>query len=136
MDKEKAAELVIQELGKHHSRNDLIIALCEQFGFNWQSAETFVQEVESQHGHTIAKRQSPILIILGIGILIAGFALTLYNISYIIGYLQSPPDMLSYEGLFVARSFYIRIGSFITGLAMIAGGVIGLWRVVEKLSEE
>ncbi len=136
MDKEKAADLVIQELGKHHSRNDLIIALCEQFGFNWQSAELFIREIETQHGRTIAKRQSPILFILGIGILLAGFALTIYNISYIIGYLQSPPDALSYEGVLVARSFYIRIGSFITGLAMIAGGVIGLWRVVTKLFQE
>ena len=135
MDKEKAAELVIQELGKHHSRNDIIIALCEQFGFNWQSAELFIREIETQHGRKIAKRQSPILIILGLGILLAGVVLTLYNVSYIIGYYQSPPDTLSYEGVLGVRTFYIRIGSFITGLAMIAGSVIGLWRVVAKLSD-
>ena len=32
MDKEKATEFVIKELGKHHDRNEIIRALCEQMG--------------------------------------------------------------------------------------------------------
>lgn len=83
MDREKATEFVVKELGKHHSRNEIIVALCEQMGLNWREAELLVQEIESQQDRAIAIRQSPVLITLGIGIFLAGAWLTLNSALYI-----------------------------------------------------
>ena len=133
MNKEKATEFVVKELGKHHNRNDIIVTLCEQMKLNWREAELLVQEIESQQGRAIAIRQSPIIIVLGVGILLAGIWITFSNFLFFVGFFQSQHDTFSVMGTLELRALTIRAGSLISGLAMIAGGVIGSWKFFYRL---
>ena len=133
MNKEKATEFVIRELGKHHNRNEIITALCEQMGLNWQEAGKLVQEIESQHGRAIAARQSPIVIVLGIGLLIVGIGLTCYESMFFMNFFQSRHDVLSVDNALEIRSVYYQAGSLLTGISMIIGGIVGSWEVISKL---
>jgi hypothetical protein len=136
MNKEKATEFVIRELGKHHNRNEIITALCEQMGLNWREAGQFVQEIESQHGRAIAARQSPIIIILGIGLLIAGIGITCYNSIFFLNFFQSRHDVLSVDNALEMRAAYYRAGSLVVGISMIVGGIVGSWETISKLLKE
>jgi hypothetical protein len=136
MNKEKATEYVIRELGKHHNRNEIITALCEQMGLNWREAGQLVQEIESHHGHAIAARQSPIIIILGIGLLIVGIGLTCYSSIFFINFFQSQHDVLSIDNALEMRAAYYQAGSLIVGISMIIGGIAGSWKTISKLLKE
>lgn len=136
MDKEKATQFVIKELGKHHNRNEIIVALCEQMGLNWREAELLIQEIESQHGRAITVRQSPIIIILAIGLLVVGMGLIGYNFLFFINFFQEQHNALSVDGALEIREVYYRVGSLITGICMVIGGVIGSWKTISNLLKE
>jgi hypothetical protein len=51
MKKEEAVAFIIQELGKHNSKNEIIRILCERTGMPWSGAEKFMQQVEDEHSH-------------------------------------------------------------------------------------
>src|SRR5436190_1432444 len=124
MDQAEATEFVVRELGKHHSRDDIIRTLCEQAGFDWYRAKEFVQRVEKEHGQRIAIRQSPLIVILGLATLLVGVGLSTW---------------VTWETLQGTIIFFISmpipyLGNviyFITGLGMIAGGIAGLWKTIE-----
>lgn len=126
MDHAEATEFVVRELGKHRSRDEIIRTLCEQAGFDWKRAQQFVRQVETEQGSRIALRQSPLIVILGLGTLLAGIVITLWvtleTLSGTIIFLLSMP--IPYLGNFVY---------FTTGLGMIAGGFLGLWRTIKAL---
>ena len=126
MDQAETTEFVVRELGKHRSRDDIIQALCEQGGFDWYRAKEFVQRVESEHGSRIAVRQSPLLIIIGLGTLLAGLALSAWvtweTLRGTIIFFFSMP--IPYLG----NAVY-----FITGLGMIAGSIAGMWKTIEGI---
>ena len=136
MDKEKATEFVIKELGKHHDRNEIIRALCEQMGLNWGEAGKLVQEVEAGHGRAIAARQSPIIIVFGVGLLIVGLGITCYSSVFLISFFQSGHDALSIDNALDMRSAYYRFGSLALGISMIIGGLVGSWQTIASLFKE
>ena len=136
MNKEKATEFVIRELSKHHNRNDIIKALCEQMGLNWREAGQLVQEIESQHGRTIAARQSPIIVIFGVGLLVLGLGITCYNTMFFINFFQLPHDSLSMDNALDIRAAYYRAGALLVGVSMIIGGIVGSWETISKLFKE
>lgn len=133
MNKEKATEFVVKELGRHRSRNDIIVTLCEQMRLGWREAELLVQEIESQQGRAIAMRQSPMIIILGVGVLLAGIWITVNNSLYFMDFFLSQHDTFSVMEALELRTIYLRAGSLLSGLAMIAGGIIGSWQFFSKL---
>ena len=133
MNKEEATQFVVRELGRHHNRNEIIMTLCERMGFNWKEAERFVLEIESQHGRVIAARQSPIIIVLGIGLLIIGTGLTIYNLLFFVDYFSAQHNAFSVEGALEIRTMYYRVGSLLVGIAMIASGIVGSWKTISKL---
>lgn len=129
MKREEAVDFVVQELGKHHSRNEIITALCQKVGMNWSQAEQFLLQVEAEHGHEIVSRQSPLLVVMAVTFIIIGFGLLIYNVEFFLSLFDR--DAL---GLVLsARSAFYRIGSMLTGFGMVIGGSIGLWRVVPGL---
>jgi hypothetical protein len=133
MNKEKATEFVVKELGKHHNRNEIIITLCEQMRLNWHEAEVLVQEIESQQDRAIAIRQSPVIIILGIGISLVGIGMALNSSLYIINFFRSQHNTFSVMDALELRTLYLQAGALLTGLIMIAGGIIGNWQLFSKL---
>lgn len=123
---EKVRSFIIAELGKERNRRDVIMDLCMQHNLDWKQAEELVRSVELFDSQQIAKRQSPLLIILGAGVLLAGTALTITTIIFFwdlfnggsLAELANPSSI-----------YYMGIG-LVTGIAMIAGGIIGLRNIL------
>ncbi len=124
MNEANLTEYVVLQLGKHVSRNDVIFELCHISGMPWDQASSFVRQVEAQQGARIAQRQSPLFIIIGIGILIGGIALVLFSVSYLIQIYNT-----GLTGALNVRRDYSALAGLVTGIAMILGSLLGLWRV-------
>ena len=126
MKKQEATDFVIRELGKHHQRNDIIQKLCEAGEINWRDAEKFVRGVEADNRSAIALKQSPLITLIGLGTIIFGLGLTFWIVTatlqgYIIFFLSFPVPYLG-------NIFY-----FFTGMAMIIGGVWGMWDTIVRI---
>jgi len=125
MDQNTATQYVIRELGRHTQRNDIIMRLCEQLKCSWPDAEKFIRYVEQNNRKAITVRQSPLLILIGIGTVIAGLATAgygLYELAHgvlVIGVLTAPTP----TPLIV-----------LVGLAMIGGGGYGTLREIGSLT--
>ena len=124
MSTDQTTNFILNELTKHRDRNDIILDLCRQLGIEWKAAEQLVKDVESQHGKTVAKRQSPFLIILGASIIITGLGLTINGMQLIFDLLS----VGSFEQLMGMSTSLLRLGSLLTGIGMIVGGIIGFWK--------
>ena len=126
---EELTNLIISELGKHHNRNEIVVAVCEKSGLNWTEAEQLIEQVEQENYHTIATRQSPFLILISIVTIFAGLGLFGYGILFFLDFLQAE----TLEQVFLLRTGYLRIISMLTGLGMLGGGSYGLWRTFSTL---
>jgi hypothetical protein len=124
MDKEKLKVYIVDRLAKHHDRNDIMLTLCQKLGITWTDAEMLIQEVELYHGKAVAQKQSPFLMILGAGILVGGLTLTYFGVDYFVAVTRYP------EMIIDVRSAYIMGGSLLTGLGMIGGSILGMWKNV------
>ena len=124
MNHEQLTQYVIRELGKHRRRSDVVMDVCERTGMDWPAAQKFVYSVEFDNRQKVAVRQSPLAIIFGVSFLLGGFALVLMSVfATLQGY------SLTYRGV----PYSGNITGVITGILLIAGGVIGLWETIQKL---
>jgi hypothetical protein len=121
-------QYVISQLGKHVARNDLIFKLTHATGMSWNQAESFVSEVENQNKRQIALRQSPLLLILGGGIVLGGIVATFISVSYFIALFHAEP----FDIVTLRRSYRMLL-LLATGVGMILGGSYGLWRAVTAI---
>ena len=126
MNQQEATDFVIRELGKHHQKNDIIQNLCEATSMNWEEAKKFIRQVEMQHGGQIAKKQSPLIVIMGTGSIIAGFFISIVMI-YVtlqgwIFFLLSMP--IPYLG---------NVVYFLVGIGLIIGGLRGMWDTIVQI---
>jgi len=126
MNQQEATDFVIRELGKHRQRNDIIQKLCEEGGMNWGDAEKFMRRVEVENKSAITLKQSPLITVIGMGTIILGLALTLWvTIASLQGYIIF---FLSFPVPYLGNIFY-----FIIGLAMILGGMWGMWDTIIRI---
>ena len=93
---------------------------------NWGEAEKFLRKVEAENKSAIALKQSPVITLIGIGTIILGLGLTVWVITetlhgYIIFFLSFPVPYLG-------NAFYL-----LMGLAMIIGGMWGMWDTLVKI---
>ncbi|HMZ07926.1 MAG TPA: hypothetical protein PK078_09935 [Anaerolineales bacterium] len=133
MDREKAEEFVVRELGKHHNRNEIIVTLCEKMKINWKDAEKLVREIEMQNERKILVRQSPITLAVGVITFFIGLLL-LFNGGVYFMNLAEQQQSEAYVSLVLSlRYAYIQIGEVVTGLGMVIGGSIGSLRAMVKL---
>lgn len=121
---EGITNLIIEEPGKHHSRNEIIRVVCERAGINWADAAKLIELVEEQNRHTIAKRQSPFLLFISIGTIIGGLALLYLNFQFFIDFFQS--DVL--ERVLVLRSGYIKLRGWLPAWACFPAASMGSGR--------
>ncbi len=128
---EQLTQKVVTDLSKQRSRNEIIRLVCEQGGVNWREAEHLVKQVEAQHAHTNARRQSPLLIFLSIGSLLIGAAMLAYSAEFFMAFFLGQP----LEMLLSLRSGYYRIISALTGTGMVIGGIIGLYNTLLRYFE-
>ena len=121
-------EYVVKQLGQHMTDNDIITEICYRRGIDWKQAEQFVQQVKAEHKRRIARRQSPLIIIIAIGTILAGIFLILNTGSYLLEFIQDPAGYL-----LDAEDVYTQFAAFGTGLAMVCGGLVGLWWMAKAL---
>lgn len=124
-------DFVVREYGRHRSRDEIIRTLSQEHRLAWDEAQNLMAKVEREHRTTIARRQSPLFIFLGVATLIGGVLLTgrgilvlyalYFNTTH--GNLGIPnPQAL---GMIVAQMF--------TGIAMVAGSILGLGQTIKGM---
>lgn len=118
---------VIQELGDHVDPDDIIREVCLRSEMDWNQAEEFVNQITSKHALTIAKRRSPLRLIIAIPTLIVGVVWFIYTIITI---LLNGDSTLSV--IFMLLQSY---GHFIGSIAMMLGGSLGIYRVLKSLGK-
>lgn len=128
---EDLQDMVVQQLVRQHSRNEIIRMVCERGSMNWPQAEKFVEQVEAERAHTIARRQSPLLILLSVGSVLVGAALLYLGADYILGIFRG--QVL--EELLGVRYGIYRMAGAVTGIGMIVGGLIGLYNTFLRYFE-
>lgn len=126
MNEQQAIDFVIRELGHHGQRNEIIRQLCEYGGMSWGQAEKFILKVESEHKQKIAARQSPLIATIGGITILVGLVIA---INIILRTLQGEIIFL----LSIPIPYSGNIAYFVTGMAMIAGGLRGTWSVLRNL---
>lgn len=124
--------LIIKELGRQRSRQDIIQKVCERGELDWKDAERLITLVESQHKRTIATRQTPLLLFLSIGTLLIGIGLLAFNMQILLAFFQR--DVLGQ--ILCLQSSYYRIIGLVTGLGMTVGGMVGLWKAFGAIFPE
>ncbi len=128
---EQLKQNVINDLSKQRSRNEIIRMVCEQGGANWREAEELVKQVEAEHAHTIARKQSPLMIFLSIGTLLIGAAMLAYSAEFFMAFFQGQ----ALDMILSARSAYYRLAGALTGTGMVVGGLIGLYNTMLRYFE-
>lgn len=118
MKQEEAIEYIVKELAKNRNPQDIVLTLCERAKMSWPEAEKLVLEVQSSHGREIVTRQSPLLIIFCVGLLILGLG------GIYLGLIGLRPEGGSNR---VASQYLV------TGIGMVVGGIIGLWQTIASL---
>ncbi len=118
MNDKAVTEFIVDQLGAGKDRNDVIMELCRQLGVTWQEAEKAVVMVENVSRRSIAARQSPFLVLIGIVTLFAGLILLGYGV-YRLAF-----------GAYLSRATYVAI---LTGGAMVLGGGWGTLKAVLPL---
>jgi hypothetical protein len=126
LDTPENTDFVVKEISGHRHRNDVIMALCEKTGSSWDQAQRFVQKVESENRQAITARQSPLLIMIGVGTVVAGLLVVAYY-----GFRTLTGTIYIFLNMpipYLGNAVYIG-----TGLAMMAGGTVGLLRTARNL---
>jgi hypothetical protein len=129
---EEITNLIIKELGRHHSRNELIRSVCEQGSLDWKEAERLIQQVKEQHKHAIARRQSPILLLISFATVVAGIVFFFYSIQFFIDFFLGE----TLDKLLSLPSGYYKLVALPAGFGMVIGGLIGVWKTLLSLFEE
>ncbi len=116
----------MDELGQHKPEDDVIFAVAQRGNMNWDEASRFVQQVQTERRTEIARRQSPLILIVALVTAIGGAGLAGYVASatlngVIIFFLDLP---IPYLGNLVY---------FVIGMAMVIGAAVGLGEMVSDL---
>ncbi len=128
---EELKDLIVEGFVRHRSRNDIIQAACERGGLEWEDSERLVQQVEIERAHAIARGQSPLLLLLSAATVAAGVLIANYSLEFVRDIFEG--DLVT-KLVLLGSSFY-PLGLTLTGLAMIAGGLIGMWKTLLRYFE-
>ena len=121
MNTEEATDFVVKSLGRHQSLNIVIQSLCEKYGMNWNDAKKFVLQVSKEKGGEIAIKQSPIILILGIGAMLIGIYLIFLGVLPLLTS-TSADILIAYR---IRRIFF--------GGLFLLGGLRGIWSTLVNL---
>jgi hypothetical protein len=117
MQQEEITAYVVKELAKSRPPKDIVLAICEKTKMPWGEAEKLVRQVQSSRSKDVAARQSPLLIIFSIGLLLLGIGALFYGVSTLD---NGGGNRSSFRMIFL-------------GIGMILGGIIGLWNTIASL---
>lgn len=124
--READVEFVVRALGGNNGPENVSRMLCEQKGYNWSEAQSFVAEVAAQQKTRIARRQSPFLLFLGVTTIIGGLWLVLSNGSFLLRFATQP--------VLLNPTILVRGGTlFVVGIGMVLGSLIGIVQQVRAM---
>lgn len=117
MDKQQYKAYIAEQLGECRNRDDLTFEICNKTGMDWTQATEFIEEVEYEFSQRIANSRQYLLLVMGWLMMTVGMGLValIIYLSYLDGWMS----LLNFGGY-----FYI----LLTGICMVAGGVIGMIR--------
>jgi hypothetical protein len=129
-------QYVVRSLGRHASENDLITYLCTEGGMSWSQAEAFIANVKNTQGKSISRRQTPLYLILAVGVIIGGVWLAWFGV--VQGWAMIAPEtapivMTERMSRRVLSNTVFIIGSIPIGLSMVAAGVIALRKQLKNI---
>jgi hypothetical protein len=132
MDESELNKTILTRLGRGANRDDLLLEVCREANLSWPEAEALVSQVEAGHSVEIARRQSPFIIILSLGGLLAGLAWGAWAGAGIYAILramlaasdQAFGEILGVAYIFRAVQYYIP--SLLGALGLCIGGAVGL----------
>lgn len=112
--------------------DDIIPVVCSRAGLDWPQAEAIVRGVAESRRQEIARKRLPVLLVLSIIIVISGLAMAGSAGIDLWEYASSLPQPLDLDAqrslaLYLTSHAFV-IGRIAVGIAMIAGGAIGLGR--------
>jgi hypothetical protein len=120
---------VVDEFAKHRKRSDIVMAVCERTGAEWSEAQRFVGQVSAEQNTRINARKNRLVIPMSIGAIVVGFVFTLAAAYPMIYWITRGTDSFyamtrSAGGMadFLQAAPYL----FFSGIALVAGGAIGL----------
>ncbi len=123
-----ATQYVIEQLGKHASRDDIIFTLTQMTGESWPQAKAFVEAVEQQNHKGIAIRRAPVLLIIGIPTLILGLVSSYLYFGEIAQLFKTADPTTSMVVLVLRILPYLVIR-----LALVVGGGWGVWAALAEI---
>jgi hypothetical protein len=133
---DKMTQYVVRSLGRHASENDIITYLCTEGGMSWSQAEAFIANVKQTQSKTISRKQTPLYMILAVGVIIGGLWLAWFGV--VQGWVMIDPDtapIVQTERMsrrVLSNTVFI-IGSIPIGLSMVAAGVIALRKQLKNI---
>jgi hypothetical protein len=134
-------ERILQRLTDAEDRENIILDLCETENLNWSEARSMVAAVEARKKNQIVLAQSPVLVMIALGIFIGGLVLLVYAVYNIAIAYETYASTLSPASVGFLL-YLLTYGGFllefvILGFAMVVGSLTGMqdvWRAVfEKI---
>ena len=129
---EDLKQMIVHELADRRSRSDIVQAVCERARMDWPHAEELVKQVEVDQAHVIAARQVPMLVFLSACMSAGGILILVYSLQLLLPALHG--DLLDALLLLVA-AIDGPLAFLLIGVAMIAGGVIGMHKTMLRYFE-
>jgi hypothetical protein len=138
-DRKELDDWIIQRVSRGVNRNDIIPMVCARTGLDWGGAEEYISSVSQNRGRDIARGRLPLMLGLSLVFVVGGIVAIVTSISTFWNYFQSLPQplddsSLNYLALF-AGTHYTSIIKLVVGIAMIAGGGMGLGRTLVDRGE-
>jgi hypothetical protein len=116
---------LIERLANGESRDDIILALCENENMNWPEAEALLERINAEKEHHIVLAQSPLLVLIALAIFVGGVGLAVfstYNItSVFLSYYDAKSGSLGALGMILYLFTY---GGYLWFLAVLGIGMI------------
>lgn len=123
---QRAIDRTIRGLASHLDADQVCRTLCDEFSYSWHQAQEIVAYVQTHQHVAVARRQSPIMIILGVATLIGGIVLF-----FGCGYLLLRAYTGGYRMISLRGSW--RLLCFVgTGFLMIIGGITGTIKAIRS----
>jgi hypothetical protein len=116
--REETVEYIVKELGKHRVENDIIRTVVHLEDVSWEEAKRMVAAVKARCKGQIARRQSPVLVAIGMVTFLGGAALS-------VGMVIATVMGMSIFFLSLPIPYSGNVIYFVTGLGMMAGAAWG-----------
>jgi hypothetical protein len=129
---EDLKQMIVHDLVDRRNRSDIVEAVCQRAQLDWSHAEELVKQVELEQAHSIASRQTPVLVFLSACTSAAGLLLIGYTVRLALDAVGTDRPLLQ-ALLLLADSFPLWL--FVIGLSMLAGGILGMYRTMLRYFE-